>query len=228
MANEYKMCECGNGFTTTTGSSLCHKCRKAHGQTTPSHRRRLRELNAPGSHTAAQWFARIEFQNSLCFWCFRSLIDEAKLFSGTKDHLVPLSRGGSDYIENIVAACFACNRDKGSRTGSEYREALAQRGERFSEVSALTALTTRTNPCSQKLGLSTAPLEVREAVFVLGQTKRMPESVRDNARLEVLKHQAEAKLRIEAAPMVFQGIDPTERRAQLKAQAEAIQQRRQA
>jgi len=31
------------------------------------------------------------------------------------DHVKPLSRGGEDYPENIVAACFKCNQAKRSR-----------------------------------------------------------------------------------------------------------------
>ena len=31
----------------------------------------------------------------------------------TKDHLLPLARGGRDEVENRVAACDGCNQDKG-------------------------------------------------------------------------------------------------------------------
>ncbi|TAN08713.1 MAG: HNH endonuclease [Rhodanobacteraceae bacterium] len=33
----------------------------------------------------------------------------------TRDHVVPLSRGGLDIWENVVSACLACNLRKGSR-----------------------------------------------------------------------------------------------------------------
>ena len=32
------------------------------------------------------------------------------------DHVVPLSKGGKDFIENIVPCCFSCNCSKGART----------------------------------------------------------------------------------------------------------------
>lgn len=37
------------------------------------------------------------------------------------DHSVPRSRGGTDYLRNLVPACVDCNREKGTRTGKAYR-----------------------------------------------------------------------------------------------------------
>jgi 5-methylcytosine-specific restriction endonuclease McrA len=34
----------------------------------------------------------------------------------TRDHVVPISRGGRDIWENVVTACFHCNSRKGGRT----------------------------------------------------------------------------------------------------------------
>lgn len=34
----------------------------------------------------------------------------------TRDHVMPVSRGGRDCWENVVSACFACNSRKGNRT----------------------------------------------------------------------------------------------------------------
>jgi len=51
----------------------------------------------------------------LCMYCGRQ-------FPGnllTRDHLVPLSRGGVDCWSNVVAACRGCNHSKGSRTPDE-------------------------------------------------------------------------------------------------------------
>jgi len=38
------------------------------------------------------------------------------------DHIIPLSRGGPDTIDNLVRACRKCNASKGSKTPSELYE----------------------------------------------------------------------------------------------------------
>lgn len=35
------------------------------------------------------------------------------------DHIIPLSRGGPDKLDNLVAACRSCNTSKGDRTPEE-------------------------------------------------------------------------------------------------------------
>lgn len=40
--------------------------------------------------------------------------------SFTIDHVVPLSRGGSNDIANLVPACEGCNRKKGAQTPLEW------------------------------------------------------------------------------------------------------------
>jgi 5-methylcytosine-specific restriction endonuclease McrA len=37
----------------------------------------------------------------------------------TRDHVVPLSRGGRDHWENVVTACIGCNVKKGGRTPAQ-------------------------------------------------------------------------------------------------------------
>ena len=37
------------------------------------------------------------------------------------DHSRPKSKGGSDYLRNLVPACISCNRDKGAKGGSAYK-----------------------------------------------------------------------------------------------------------
>jgi 5-methylcytosine-specific restriction endonuclease McrA len=48
----------------------------------------------------------------LCLYCGK----EYGRHSLTRDHVVPISKGGRDVWENVVCACFHCNSRKGGRT----------------------------------------------------------------------------------------------------------------
>lgn len=39
------------------------------------------------------------------------------------DHVVPVSRGGSNRQDNLATACVMCNRDKRDRTAIEWKAA---------------------------------------------------------------------------------------------------------
>lgn len=56
----------------------------------------------------------------LCLYCGHQNAD-AEL---TRDHVLPLSRGGKDSWANVVAACRRCNAHKGGRTPEEARMPL--------------------------------------------------------------------------------------------------------
>lgn len=47
--------------------------------------------------------------------------------SFTIDHLIPISRNGTNEISNLVPACSHCNTSKGSRTLEEYRQSLTDK-----------------------------------------------------------------------------------------------------
>lgn len=68
-------------------------------------RRYARERNADGSHTLKEWNDLKEKHGYKCASC-----GEKK--SLTKDHIKPLSKGGTDYIENIQPLCRNCNSKK--------------------------------------------------------------------------------------------------------------------
>lgn len=68
-------------------------------------RRYARERNAEGSHTLEDWKLLKEKFGNRCAVCR----EDKKL---TKDHIQPLSKGGTDYIENIQPLCRNCNSKK--------------------------------------------------------------------------------------------------------------------
>jgi 5-methylcytosine-specific restriction endonuclease McrA len=59
-----------------------------------------------------------------CYYCGRRTFTAANIGGvariATRDHKIPISRGGSDSAENIVLACMACNRVKGRMTDIEF------------------------------------------------------------------------------------------------------------
>lgn len=70
---------------------------------------RAHALDPTPALTNAALFAR---DQHLCLYCGH----EIRRQHLTRDHVVPLSRGGRDIWENVVAACFHCNSRKGGRT----------------------------------------------------------------------------------------------------------------
>lgn len=83
-------------------------------------KRRQRRRAAGGSHTLSEWIARCEEYGFRCCYC------EVSGERLTQDHDIPVSRGGSDDISNIVPACMRCNCRKGTRTGEEFRSWMSR------------------------------------------------------------------------------------------------------
>ena len=68
-------------------------------------RRYARERGSKGSHTLTEWQELKKEYDYKCAVCGQ----EKPL---TKDHIVPLSEGGTDYIDNIQPLCRSCNSKK--------------------------------------------------------------------------------------------------------------------
>ena len=75
-------------------------------------RRRSLKENAEGTHTFIEWELMKKQYRYICPCC-NEKEPEIKL---TQDHIIPLSKGGSDYIENIQPLCRNCNSKKHTDT----------------------------------------------------------------------------------------------------------------
>jgi 5-methylcytosine-specific restriction endonuclease McrA len=71
-----------------------------------------RAMAIVGSHTELEWQALIKEYEYKCLGCGKPE-GEVKL---TKDHIVPVSRGGTDNIDNIQPLCISCNCRKHTKT----------------------------------------------------------------------------------------------------------------
>jgi 5-methylcytosine-specific restriction endonuclease McrA len=61
-----------------------------------------------GSHTSDEWLALCEQYDNRCLAC-------GKQKPLTVDHVVPISKGGSNDIANIQPLCKSCNSAKGTK-----------------------------------------------------------------------------------------------------------------
>lgn len=79
--------------------------------------RRARKFENGGSHTLSEWEELKIKHNFTCICCGRKEPFEEQYYKYlTEDHITPLSKGGSDNIDNIQPLCFKCNSVKNNKT----------------------------------------------------------------------------------------------------------------
>jgi 5-methylcytosine-specific restriction endonuclease McrA len=87
-------------------------------------RRCRRLLKNGGSHTDEEWQELLKKHNYRCVNCGIHA-DDAKAYLGnyglTKDHIIPVSKGGVDDISNIQPLCWDCNRKKGPQYSTKIK-----------------------------------------------------------------------------------------------------------
>jgi len=73
-----------------------------------------------GSHTRKQWLDLVKTYTS-CPFCNRkwedipARISSRKLGVVTKEHKIPVIKGGHDGIDNIIPCCYQCNSSAGGK-----------------------------------------------------------------------------------------------------------------
>jgi len=85
----------------------------------------------------------------------------------TRDHVLPLSRGGLDVWENVVTACFHCNSRKGNRTPQQANMPLLAVPYRPSWIEHL--ILSNRNILADQMAFLTAQLPKRNALSRLGR-----------------------------------------------------------
>jgi 5-methylcytosine-specific restriction endonuclease McrA len=90
------------------------KYRKEHPETVRAlgQKRRANEAQVSGSHTGEEW---LELKIAYGYTCPSCLKKEPEILL-TVDHVIPISKNGSNNIDNIQPLCKSCNSSKGTKT----------------------------------------------------------------------------------------------------------------
>ena len=100
--------------STGTYFSACKDCNN----NVFAHRRRARLAEAEGSFSTKEWKALLAQYDS-CPGCNRPWgeipVPKRRKSVVTRDHIIPITKGGTNRIENIQPLCYSCNSRKGDR-----------------------------------------------------------------------------------------------------------------
>jgi 5-methylcytosine-specific restriction endonuclease McrA len=110
--------DCGKVFRTNARHSTCEACsyerRLVRVRARNKVRRYLRRGAAGPTHENKDWLRLVARHDGLCAYCGVNKTEH-------RDHVVPIARGGTDSIGNILPACAPCNLSKGSSLLIEWK-----------------------------------------------------------------------------------------------------------
>lgn len=80
---------------------------------------RAKRLGTPGEFSKRDLAEKFREQNGKCYYC-ECDIGAAKDKPWNVEHLIPLSRGGTNFPDNIAVSCATCNFSKATKTPWEF------------------------------------------------------------------------------------------------------------
>lgn len=87
-----------------------------------NHRRRAQIEKTGGTFTYTEWISLCKKHNWKCTYCEKRITKR----TASPDHRIPVSKGGTSFIRNILPSCRSCNYRKYNRTEKEFRKILAK------------------------------------------------------------------------------------------------------
>jgi hypothetical protein len=112
-------------------NGMCNPCSRDHAAKRRSgnrllfraytHRHRSLKRSASGSYSKDEWEAILKKHRNRCAACDVRFSDEVP---ATVDHIIPLSRGGTNFAYNLQPLCLPCNSSKKARIASGSQHSL--------------------------------------------------------------------------------------------------------
>ena len=100
-----------------------------------------------------------------CVWCGRELSVDHRLAS--TDHVIPRLKGGPAWLENEVAACRSCNRQRGHTAPVEWLAESRRRGFEPDEAAIVRSLRSLERAIAERGG------QRRARPYLDGQLRRL-------------------------------------------------------